>query len=267
MTVSSHADQSFLMRLFSLEGKTAIVTGATSGIGQMIATALVHAGARTYVNSRKADACTRLAAELSASGECRPLAGDVGTKEGCVKIGEAFRAQESSLNILVNAAGSTWGAPIEEYPDAGWDKVIGINVRGVFNLSVALLKELRAAATAQDPARIINIGSVHGDVAPPWESYAYSSSKAAVHHLTRHLAKRLGPEHILVNAIAPGPFPSRMMATMIKEQGDELVRETATGRLGIADDMAGIAIYLASQAAANVTGAIIPVCGGYGTLR
>ena len=265
--MSTRPDQAYLNRLFSLEGKTALVTGGTSGIGEMIATAFVHAGARTYVNSRKADACEKVAKALSAFGECRPLAGDVGSRDGCVKIAEAFRSQESRLNILVNAAGATWGAPIENYPDSGWDKVININVRGPFNLSVALLAELRAAGTAEEPARIINIGSVHGDVAPPWDSYAYSASKAGVHHLTRHLAKRLGRDHIVVNAIAPGPFPSRMMAQTLAEEGETLVKETATGRLGVADDMAGIAIYLASRAASNVTGAIIPVCGGYGTLR
>jgi NAD(P)-dependent dehydrogenase (short-subunit alcohol dehydrogenase family) len=267
MSTAPRVDQAYLNRLFALEGKTAIVTGATSGIGEMIATAFVHAGARTYVNSRKADACEKVAKALSAFGDCRPLPGDVGSRDGCLKIADAFRSQESKLHVLVNAAGATWGAPIESYPDAGWDKVLAINVRGPFNLSVALLPELRADGTADDPSRIINIGSVHAEVAPPWDSYAYSASKAGVHHLTRHLAKRLGREHIVVNAIAPGPFPSRMMAQTIAEQGDELVKETATGRLGIADDMAGIAIYLASRAASNVTGAIIPVCGGYGTLR
>ena len=267
MSVQPQADQAYMQRLFSLEGRTAVVTGATSGIGHMIATAFVHAGARTYVNSRKAEACERVAKELAVFGDCRPLAGDVGTKEGCLKIATSFRTQESKLHVLVNAAGATWGAPIADYPESGWDKVIAINLRGVFNLSVALLNELRASGSADDPSRIINIGSVHGDVAPPWESYAYSASKAGVHHLTRHLAKRLGPDHIIVNAIAPGPFPSKMMAATIAEQGAELIKETATGRLGVEDDMAGIAIYLASRAASNVTGAIIPVCGGYGTLR
>lgn len=267
MNATARPDNAYMQRLFSLEGRTAIVTGATSGIGHMIATAFTHAGARTYVNSRKADACEKVAKELSAFGDCRPLPGDVGSKDGCQKIAAAFRAQESKLHVLVNAAGATWGAPIEDYPDAGWDKVLAINLRGVFNLSVALLPELRAGGSADDPSRIINIGSVHADVAPPWESYAYSASKAGVHHLTRHLAKRLGPEHILANAIAPGPFPSRMMAATIAEQGDALIKETATGRLGREDDMAGIAIYLASRASANVTGAVIPVCGGYGTLR
>lgn len=267
MAVQARADLAFMERLFSLEGRTALVTGGTSGIGKMIAAAFTSAGARTYITSRKPEACEKLARELSSHGECRPLPGDVGSKDGCVKLADALRAQESKLHILVNAAGATWGAPIAEYPDSGWDKVMGINVRGVFNLSVALLKELRAAGTAEEPSRIINIGSVHGFVAPPWESYAYSASKAAVHHLTRHLAKRLGPDHVIVNAIAPGPFPSRMMASTIAEQGDQLVKETATGRLGRDDDMAGVAIYLASRASANVTGAVIPVCGGYGTLR
>lgn len=258
----------YLQRMFSLAGHTAIVTGGTSGIGRMIADGLVQAGARVYVTSRKADACAATAAELSASGgDCRPLPGDVASHDGCVKIGEAFRAQESKLNVLVNAAGATWGAPIEQYPDSAWDKVVNINVKGPFNLTVALLPELRAAGTAADPARVINIGSVHADVAPPWDSYAYSASKAGIHHLTRHLAKRLGRDHIVCNAVAPGPFPSRMMAATLKEIGDDLIKETATGRLGQAEDMAGVAIYLASRGAANVTGAIIPVCGGYGTLR
>lgn len=257
----------FVNRLFSLDGRVAIVTGGTSGIGHMIAMAYVQAGARVYVNSRKADACQKTALELSAHGDCRPLPGDVGSKEGCLKIAEAFRREEPRLHMLVSAAGATWGAPIADYPDGAWDKVLGINVRGPFNLSVALLPELRAAGTAENPARIINVGSVHGDVAPPWESYAYTASKAAVHHLTRHLAKRLGREHIRANAIAPGPFPSRMMAATLAEQGEALIGETATGRLGQPDDMAGVAIYLASRASSNVTGAIIPVCGGYGTLR
>lgn len=267
MSKDSRANYGFIQRLFSLEERVAIVTGGTSGIGRMIAAGFVRAGAKTYVCSRKSEVCERVARELSEHGDCVPLPGDVGSKEGCLNISEAFRTQEQKLHVLVNAAGATWGAPISEYPDSGWDKVMGINVRGVFNLSVGLLNELRAGGTADNPSRIINIGSVHGFVAPPWETYAYSASKAAVHHLTRHLAKRLGPEHVVVNAIAPGPFPSRMMAATIAEAGDTLVNETATGRLGREDDMAGVAIYLASRAGSNVTGTIIPICGGYGTLR
>lgn len=256
-----------LNRLFSLRGRTALVTGGTSGIGLMIATAFVAAGARVYVVSRKAAACETTARELSQLGECLPLAGDVGRQEGCIAIAEAFRHREKSLDILVNGAGATWGAPLAEYPDAAWDKLLGINVKGLFQLTVALLPELEAAASAERPARVINIGSVHGDVLPDYETYAYSSSKAAAHHLTRHLAKRLGPSHITVNAIAPGPFPSRMMDAMIADHGDELVAQTATGRLGEPDDMAGVAIYLASRAGANVTGTVISVDGGYGTVR
>lgn len=256
-----------LQRLFSLEGKTAVVTGGSSGIGRMIATGLVQAGARTYIVSRKADACEKVAAELSEFGDCRPLSGDVGSEDGCKAIAGAFRDSESKLDVLVNAAGATWGAPLADYPDKAWDKVLSVNVKGIFHLTVALLDELRAAGGDDDPAKVINVGSVHGFVAPPWESYAYTASKAATHQLTRHLAKRLGPEHIVVNAVAPGPFPSRMMDAVIEHEGDALIEETVTGRLGRDDDMAGIAIYLAGRAGAHVTGAVIPVDGGYGTLR
>jgi NAD(P)-dependent dehydrogenase (short-subunit alcohol dehydrogenase family) len=268
---SGQSGADFISRLFSLSGKTAIVTGGTSGIGHMIASAFVQAGAKTYVTSRKADACEKTAMELSKLGECIALPGDVGTQEGCIAIADAYRRSESKLesklDILVNAAGVTWGAPMKEYPDKAWDKVLGVNIKGVFHLTTALVEELKAAGNEDDPAKIINIGSVHGFVAPPWESYAYSASKGGVHQLTRHLAKHLGPQHIVVNAIAPGPFPSRMMSALIEHEGEELVKETATGRLGRADDMAGVAIYLASRAGANVTGTIIPVDGGYGTLR
>ena len=256
-----------LSRLFSLKDRIAVVTGATSGIGQIIASALVQAGAKVYVVARKAAHCEKISRELSALGDCRALPGDVSTQTGCLAIADGFRRSERQLHVLVNAAGTTWGAPIEDYPDSAWDKVLAVNLKGVFQLTAALLKELEAAGTADDPAKVINIGSVHGFVPPPWESYAYSASKAGVHHLTRHLAKRLGPRHIVVNAIAPGPFQSRMMSAIIEKEGQDLIQETATGRLGRDDDMAGVAIYLASRAGAHVTGAIIPVDGGYGTTR
>jgi NAD(P)-dependent dehydrogenase (short-subunit alcohol dehydrogenase family) len=256
-----------LDHLFSLEGRTALVTGGTSGIGEMIAAGLVGAGARTYVSSRKADACERVATELSARGTCVGLPADVSTLEGCEGLAEAYRGHETSLDVLVNAAGATWGAPLEDYPDKAWAKVMDLNVKAVFQLTVALLPELEAAATGDNPAKVINVGSVHGFVPPTFDSYAYSASKGAVHQLTRHLAKKLGPRHIAVNAIAPGPFPSKMMAATIEAEGDVLVGESALGRLGEADDMAGIAIYLASRAGRHVTGAVIPVDGGYGTVR
>lgn len=256
-----------LSRLFSLAGRTALVTGGTSGIGRMIAEGLIAAGAKTYIVSRKADACAATASELAASGECAALPGDVGSQEGCRAIAAAFREQEAKLDILVNAAGVTWGAPIRDYPDAAWDKVLAANLKGPFHLTVALIDALEGAARPGDPAKVINIGSVHGLFPPEFESYAYSASKAGVHHLTRHLAKALGPRHIVVNAIAPGPFPSRMMKATIEQHGDALIAETATGRLGEPDDMAGAAIYLASRAAANITGVVLPVDGGYGTTR
>lgn len=265
--VGTQVGTDILTRLFSLQGKTAVVTGGTSGIGAMVADALVRAGARTYVSSRKAEACERTAAELSAHGSCTALPADVSTEEGCRALAEAYRASEDALHVLVNAAGATWGAPIEDYPDSAWRKVLDLNVKAPFQLTVALLPELEAAATEDDPAKVINVGSVHGFVPPTFDSYAYSASKGAVHQLTRHLAKKLGPRRIAVNAIAPGPFPSKMMAATIAAEGDVLRSESALGRLGEPDDMAGIAIYLASRAGRHVTGAVIPVDGGYGTTR
>jgi NAD(P)-dependent dehydrogenase (short-subunit alcohol dehydrogenase family) len=260
-------DVGSLYTLFSLEGKRALVTGGTSGIGEMIASGLVRAGARTYVSSRKEAMCEQVAEQLSASGDARPLPADVSSQEGCVDLAERYRAQEDGIDILVNAAGTTWGAPLEDYPDSAWAKVMDLNVKSAFQLTVALLPELEATATDEDPSRVINLGSVHGFVPPTFDSYAYSASKGAVHQLTRHLAKHLGARRIAVNAIAPGPFPSRMMNTSIAEHGDELLNESVLGRLGEPDDMAGIAIYLASRAGRHVTGAVIPVDGGYGTTR
>jgi NAD(P)-dependent dehydrogenase (short-subunit alcohol dehydrogenase family) len=255
---------SIVERLFGLSGKTALVTGGTSGIGRMIAEAYVSAGARVFVVGRKPEAVNGIAAEIAA----QPIAGDVGTQAGCQAIARAFQEQgEGELHVLVNGAGATWGAPIEDYPDVAWDKLNAINVKGVFQLTTALLPALKTAASADDPSRVINIGSVHGVITPEFESYAYSATKAGLHHLTRHLARRLGREHILVNAIAPGPFPSRMMASMIAAHEEELKAQSATGRLGRDDDMAGVALYLAGRGAANVTGAVLPVDGGYGTTR
>lgn len=253
-----------LERLFGLSGKTALVTGGTSGIGRMAAAALVGAGAKVAIVGRKVDAVAAAADELGAIA----IAGDVATKEGCEAIAAVYREKVGQpLHLLVNGAGATWGAPIDDYPDAAWDKLIAINLKGVFQLTAALLQDLRASGTAQDPARVVNIGSVHGLITPEFESYAYSATKAGVHHLTRHLARRLGRDHILVNAVAPGPFPSRMMAAMIAAHEEELVAQTATGRLGSDEDIAGVMLYLAGRGAANVTGAVIPVDGGYGTTR
>ena len=256
-----------LPELFSIEGKAAVVTGGSRGIGRMIAEGYVRAGARVYITARKAEACDATARELSELGACEAIPADLSTEAECVRFAAAIMEREAALPILVNNAGATWGAPIDEYPDTGWDKVLAVNVKGVFHLTRALLPALRAAGTADDPARVINIGSIDGIQVPMLETYAYSASKAAVHQLTRHLAKRLAAEHITVNAVAPGPFPSKMMAATLDAFEDEIVASCPMGRIGRAEDMAGVAIYLASRAASYVTGAVIPVDGGIATTR
>ena len=254
-----------MRNLFSLQGKVALVTGGSRGIGLMIARGYVEAGAKVYVSSRKADACEQVATELSTIGPCVALPADCGTDAGCRKLAEALTAREPRLHVLVNNAGANWGAPLAEYPDSAWDKVLGLNLKGVFNLTRACLPLLEAAVAPGDPARVINIGSIDGLRAPALETYAYSASKAAVHHLTRHLAARLAPR-ITVNAVAPGPFESKMMAATLERFRDAIVASCPLGRIGEPDDMAGVAIYLASRAGAYVTGAVIPVDGGI-TLR
>jgi NAD(P)-dependent dehydrogenase (short-subunit alcohol dehydrogenase family) len=250
--------------LFSLDGRTAVVTGGTSGIGRMVADGLVDAGAKVYVASRKADACTRVAAELSERGTAVGIPADLSTEEGCRALAAAVAEREEAVHLLVNNAGATWGAPLEEYPDSAFDKLWAVNVKGVFHLTRALLPQLRAAATEEDPARVVNIGSVDGIRVPVMESYAYSATKAAVHMLTRHLAANLASEHITVNAVAPGPFDSRMMAFVLDDPaGREAVSGSVPlGRVGRPDDMAGTVVFLASRAGAYLTGAVIPVDGG-----
>ncbi len=248
--------------LFSLRNKVALVTGGSRGIGAMIARGYVEAGAKVYVSSRKAETCAQVAEELSALGPCIPLPGDCGTQAGCERLAQALAALEPKLDILVNNAGANWGAPMTEYPDAAWDKVLALNVKGVFHLTRACLPLLQKAATAACPARVINIGSIDGLRVPVLETYAYSSSKAAVHHLTRVLAVRLAPEHITVNAVAPGPFESKMMHETLERFRDAIVGTCPLGRIGEPDDMAGVAIYLASRAGSYVTGVVIPVDGG-----
>ena len=233
----------------------------------MIADGLVDAGVRTYVASRKADACARVAAELSERGPCVGIAADLSTEAGCRGLAAEIAEREEAVHLLVNNAGATWGAPLEEYPDRAFDKVWAINVKGPFHLTRALLPQLRASATADDPARVVNIGSVDGIRVPVTENYAYSATKAAVHMLTRHLAATLTTDHITVNAVAPGPFDSRMMAFVLDDPaGREAVAGSVPmGRVGRADDVAGTVIFLASKAGAYLTGAVIPVDGGIST--
>lgn len=251
--------------LFSVEGKVVLVTGGSRGIGHMIARGFVENGARVYVASRKAEECEKVAAELSQRGPCFALPADLGTEAGAKKLAAELAAREDALHVLVNNAGANWGAPLTEYPDSAWDKVLALNVKGVFHLTVACLPQLEKAAQPGDPARVINIGSVDGLHVPLLETYAYSASKAAVHHMTRVLAMRLAGQGITVNAVAPGPFESKMMAATLDRFRDSIVASCPLGRIGEPEDMAGVAIYLASRAGAYVTGAVIPVDGGIST--
>jgi NAD(P)-dependent dehydrogenase (short-subunit alcohol dehydrogenase family) len=251
--------------LFSIEGKTAVVTGGSRGIGLMIADAFVDAGARVYISSRKAEVCDAVADELSKRGECFSVPADLSTMEGVKQLADAVTDREDKLEILVNNAGAAWGAPIDEFPEAGWDKVMNLNVKGVFFLTQALLPLLRKAASDDDPARVINIGSIDGLRVPVLQNYVYSASKAAVHMLTRHLAHHLVDERVTVNAIAPGPFPSKMTKFMFEMGEDVVAQNVPLGRAGQPEDVAGTAIYLSSRAGAYLTGAIIPVDGGIAT--
>ena len=251
-----------MKNLFDVSGKVAVVTGGSRGIGAMIARGYVENGVRTYISSRKAAVCDAMADELSAYGECISLPNDLASVEGVERFCAEFREHEEKLHILVNNAGAAWGAPLEEFPESGWDKVMDINLKGPFFLTVRLLPELRAAATEDDPARVINIASIDGLHLNPAEHYPYSASKAGMIHLTRALARRLAPEDITVNAVCPGPFESKMMEYNLKKFGDEIRARNPRKRIGTPEDMAGVAIYLASRAAAYVTGAAIPVDGG-----
>lgn len=251
-----------MRNLFNIEGKVAVVTGGSRGIGEMIARGYVENGAKVYVSSRKAEVCDRVAEELSAYGTCISLPADLSKMDGIVKLAGEIAARETRLDILVNNAGATWGAPIDDYPEDGWDKTVDLNTKSIFFLTQKLLPQLRAAATWEEPARVINIASVNGIEPPGLETYAYSTSKAGCIMLTRHLAKRLAPEHILVNAIAPGPFQSHMMAATLARAGDAIAKANPRGRIGTPEDIAGVAIFLASRASAYTTGTVVPCDGG-----
>ena len=258
---------SYLDELFSVAGKTALVTGAATGIGRMAATALVMAGARVMIASRKGEDCVRAADEINAlggTGKAEGFAGNVGTEEGIAALVAEVKSRTDKLDILLNNAGVTWGAPYEEFPYDAWAKVMAVNVAGVFHLTRELTPLLEKAASDEDPARIINLGSVMGTQPLADGAYSYTASKAAIHHLTRTLANEFASRRITVNAFAPGPFQSRMtaFATASDQQAQKIGQRVPLGRIGGPDDIAGATLFLCSRAGNYVTGAILPLDGG-----
>jgi NAD(P)-dependent dehydrogenase (short-subunit alcohol dehydrogenase family) len=257
-----------LASLFGLDGKVAVVTGGSRGIGFMIASGLVANGVRTYITARKAEACDAAAAELSEIGECISLPADLATAGGLASFVSALTERESQIDILVNNAGAAWGAPLGEFPELGFDKVMDINVKAPFMLTQALLPQLEAGATAEDPARVIMIGSIDGIRVPVGDNYSYSASKAGIHMMARHMAAHLVRRNITINSIAPGPFESKMMAYRLADPDSRKMVEASVPRrrIGSPEDIAGTVIFLASRAGAFTTGAIVPVDGGISTL-
>lgn len=258
-------------KLFSIAGKVAVVTGGSRGIGEMIAAGFLANGAKVYISSRKAEICDATAKRLSEQfgGECISIPANLAELDGIQAFADELARREERVDILVNNAGVSWGAPLDEFPEMGWDKVMDTNVKGVFFLTQKLLPLLRRSASAEDPARVINVGSIDGVKTPVFETFSYGPSKAAVHHLTRVLATHLVKENILVNAIAPGPFPTYMLSTGVGGRGDventdwdSVGAANPRGRVGSAEDIAGIAIFLSSRAGAYTVGDVILCDGG-----
>ena len=256
--------------LFLIEGKVALVTGGSRGIGEMIAAGFLANGAKVYISSRKAEVCDATAERLAKEygGECISIPADLSNLEGISALAKELSSKEKSLDILVNNAGASWGEPIEDYSELGWDKVMDTNVKGIFFLTQQLLPLLRESRTADNTSRVINIGSIDGIKTGTFDAFSYGPSKAAVHHLTRVLAARLIKDHIIVNAIAPGPFPTWMLSTGVGGGGDTDIDWSAvgqsnpSGRVGDAEDIAGLAIFLSSRAGAYTVGQTIACDGG-----
>ena len=248
--------------LFSLKGRTALITGGSRGIGKMIAQGFIAQGARVYISSRKAEVCEKTAAELSkGGGTCVSLPMDVSTLEGAKALAAAYRGREPKLDILVNNAGAAWLAPFDSFPEKGWDKVMNLNVKTPFFLTQALHAALREAATKDQPAKVINIASIDGIYLTPQETYSYVASKAGLIQLTRLMAAKLIPDNIVVSAIAPGPFKSDMNINA-RDQEAQVAARVPARRVGRDEDMAAAAIYLASRAGDYVVGSTITVDGG-----
>lgn len=254
-----------MSELFSVKGKVVLVTGGSRGIGLMIARGFVEAGAKVYISSRKKQVCDEVARELSELGNCISVPADLSSEAGVEQLAGEIAGRESSLHVLVNNVGANWGAPFADYPASAFDKLFALNVKAVFLLTRELVPLLEQAARPGDPARVINVGSADGVRPPALEVYAYGASKAALHHLTRHLARKLARQLITVNAVAPGPFESKMMEATLEKLREQVIAAVPLRRIGEPEDMAGIAIYLASRAGAYVTGTVISVDGGMAT--
>jgi NAD(P)-dependent dehydrogenase (short-subunit alcohol dehydrogenase family) len=251
-----------MKNLFSIEGKTALVTGGSRGIGMMIARGFVENGAKVYISSRKAEVCDQVAAELSKLGKCVSLPADLSSMAEIERLGDELAARESKLHILVNNAGAVWSEDFTTFPEKGWDKVVDLNLKAPFFLSQKCYPLLKAAATTEDPARILHVASIDGLHVNPMETYSYAASKSGLIHLTRAMCARLSEDDITVNAIAPGPFESQMMAHTLATRGAEIRERNPRKRIGTPEDMAGVAMFLASRAGAYVNGVVIPVDGG-----
>ena len=252
-------------RLFDVRGKNVLITGGSRGIGRMLAEGFVERGARVFISSRDEWACADTAQTLSGSGFCMPVPADVGTMEGLSTLADELKARCEGLDILVNNAGTVWASPIDDFPESGWDKSFNVNLKAAFFLTQKLLPMLRAAASPASPARVINVSSINGIVTPSQEGtevYAYTASKAGLLMLTRHLARRLAHENILVNAIAPGPFDTKMLSATLAARKDDVLKATLLGRVGEADDIVGAVVFLGSRASGYMTGVTIPIDGG-----
>jgi len=253
-----------LNNLFSVENKTVLITGGSRGIGEMIASGFCANGAKVYITARSGDVVKKTAKNLSEkfSCKCEGIESDISSIEGIKILSEKIKKEEKGLDVLINNAGAAWGAPIDEFPEVGWDKVMDLCVKSMFFLTQSMLPLLKSSSDSENPARIINIGSIDGINKPEFNNYSYSAAKAAVHHMTRVLAAELVSKHINVNAIAPGPFPSKMLGSAVAFDYSELEKKNPRGRIGTPEDIAGLAIFLSSRAGAFTIGEIITCDGG-----